>query len=87
MMKSLLAVTILSSVVPAIATSYYPARLEDPKAIYLTQDNFSVKGDGVADDSVVLQQAINTVQEKSSQGILFVPAGRSHWSQTQARRF
>jgi len=76
MRKKLLAAAILSSVVPLLASSYYPARLDDPKAIYLTQDNFPVKGDGIADDSAALQQAINRIQEKTNQGILFVPAGR-----------
>ena len=81
-MRALLAAAILSSVVPLFATSYYSARLDDPKAIYLTQDNFPVKGDGVADDSAALQQAINTVQEKTNQGILFVPAGRYRLTKT-----
>ena len=82
MRKTLLAAVLWSSVVPAFASSYYPARLDDPKAIYLTPDNFSVKGDGIADDSAVLQQAINTVQEKTNQGILFVPAGRYRLTKT-----
>jgi sugar lactone lactonase YvrE len=84
MMKTLLAAAILSSVVPLplSASSYYPARLDDPKAIYLTQDNFPVKGDGVADDSAGLQQAINTIQERTNQGILFVPAGRYRLTKT-----
>jgi hypothetical protein len=62
--KTLLAAAIFSSVVPLLASSYYPARLDDTKAIYRTQENFSVKGDGIADDSAVLQQAINQIQEK-----------------------
>ncbi len=82
MRKTLLAAAIWSSVVPLFASSYYPARLEDPKAIYLTPDNFPVKGDGIADDSAVLQQAINTVQEKTNQGILFVPTGRYRLTKT-----
>jgi len=84
MMKTLLAAAILSSVVPLplSASSYYPARLDDPKAIYLTQDNFPVKGDGVADDSAGVQQAINTVREETNQGILFVPAGRYRLTKT-----
>ncbi|MFZ0883106.1 MAG: glycosyl hydrolase family 28-related protein, partial [Candidatus Acidiferrales bacterium] len=57
-------------------TSYYPSRLDDPKAIYLTPENFPVKADGLADDSAALQQAINKVQETTNQGILFIPAGR-----------
>ncbi|MGA8500846.1 MAG: glycosyl hydrolase family 28-related protein [Candidatus Sulfotelmatobacter sp.] len=82
MRKTLLAAAILLSVVPLLASSYYPARLDDPKAIYLTQENFAVKGDGIADDSAVLQQAINQVQEKTNQGILFVPAGRYRLTRT-----
>jgi Pectate lyase superfamily protein/SMP-30/Gluconolactonase/LRE-like region len=82
MRKTLLAAAILSSVVRLLASSYYPARLDDPKAIYLTQENFSVKGDGIADDSAVLQQAINQIQEKTNQGILFIPAGRYRLSKT-----
>ena len=81
-MRALLAAAILASVVPLFATSYYSARLDDPKAIYLTADNFPVKGDGVADDSAPLQQAINTVQEKTNQGILFIAAGRYRVTKT-----
>jgi hypothetical protein len=82
MRKTLLAAAILSSVVPLLASSYYPARLNDPKAIYLTQENFAVKGDGISDDTAVLQQAINQIQEKTNQGILFVPAGRYRLTKT-----
>jgi len=47
--------------------------LKTRKAIYLTPDSFPVKGDGTADDSQALQQAIDRVQEKTNQGILFIP--------------
>jgi len=82
MMKTLLTAAMFYSVVPLFATSYYPARLNDAKAIYLTPDNFPVKGDGIADDTAVLQQAINKVQEKTNQGILFIPAGRYRLTRT-----
>jgi hypothetical protein len=82
MRKTLLAAAILSLAVPLFASSYYSARLNDPRAIYLTPDNFPVKGDGIADDSAVLQQAINQIQEKTNQGILFVPAGRYRLTKT-----
>ncbi len=81
-MKIILALAMFSSVVPLFAGSYYAARLDDPRAIYLTQDRFPVKSDGIADDSAVLQQAINTVQEKTNQGILFIPTGRYRLTKT-----
>jgi hypothetical protein len=81
-MNALLATAILLSAVPVFASSYYPGRLDDAKAIYLTPQNFPVKGDGIADDSDILQQAINTVQEKTNQGILFVPSGRYRLTKT-----
>lgn len=82
MVKTLLAAVFMLSSVPVFAASYYPARLDDPKAIYLTSDNFAVKGDGVADDTAALQQAINKVQEKTNQGILFVPSGHYRLTKT-----
>jgi hypothetical protein len=68
--------------VPLLGTSYYPARPNDAKAVYLSPDNFPVKGDGIADDSAVLQQAINKVRETTNQGILFVPSGRYRLTRT-----
>ena len=80
---ALLTVAMLSSGVPLHGgTSYYPSRLNDPKAVYLTADNFPVKADGIADDSAGLQQAINKVQETTNQGILFIPAGRYRLTKT-----
>jgi hypothetical protein len=80
---ALLTVVMLSSVAPLHGgTSYYPSRLNDPRAVYLTSDNFPVKADGIADDSSGLQQAINKVQETTNQGILFIPAGRYRLTKT-----
>ncbi len=82
-MKTLLLLAaILSTAGPLFGSSYYPARSNDPKALYLTADNFPVKADGIADDSAVLQQAINMVRETTNQGILFVPAGRYRLTKT-----
>ncbi|MGH9528553.1 MAG: glycosyl hydrolase family 28-related protein [Terriglobales bacterium] len=67
---------------PLFGASYYPARIEDAKAVYLTPDNFPIRGDGIADDSDALQQAINKVQETTNQGILFIPAGRYRLTKT-----
>src|SRR5580698_3971450 len=83
MMKTILAAAaMLSTAVPLLGTSYYPARPKDAKAIYLSPDSFPVKGDGIADDSAVLQRAINKVRETTNQGILFVPAGRYRLTRT-----
>src|ERR1019366_4069769 len=54
----------------------YPIRLDDAKAVYLTPDKFPIHADGVADDSSAIQQAIDQVQEKDGEGIVFLPSGR-----------
>jgi sugar lactone lactonase YvrE len=71
---------ILLGVAPGWAASYYTTRLNDPKAVYL--DAFGVRGDGIADDSDAIQQAINKVQETVNQGIVFVPEGRYRLTKT-----
>src|SRR5215472_17520703 len=60
---------------PSKAVSYYPVRLEDSKAVYLTPDSFPVHGDGVTDDSAPIQAAIDRAAEHG-EGIVFVPSGR-----------
>ena len=83
MLKVLLAVLAMwCSTETLLATSYYSGRLEDKKAIYLTPDTFSVKGDGVADDSSAVQLAIDRVRETTNQGIVFVPTGRYRLTKT-----
>ena len=72
--KSLLVFLLLAS--PIDAQSYYPLRLDDPKAVYLTPENFPVHADGITDDTEALQSAINKVQETTGEGIVFVPSGR-----------
>src|ERR1700731_355880 len=74
------AVLVLAS--PLFGTSYYPKRLNDPKAVYFSSEDFQVKGDGVADDSAAIEQAINKFQEARQQGIVFVPAGRYRVTKT-----
>ena len=64
------------------AASYYTLRLDDPKAVYLTPENFPVHGDGVADDSAAIQQAIDKVQQTTSEGVVFVPEGRYRLSKS-----
>jgi sugar lactone lactonase YvrE len=64
------------------ANSYYTGRLDDPKAVYLTADQFPVHADGRADDSDALQQAIDKVQDTTNQGIVFLPSGRYRVTRT-----
>ncbi len=67
---------------PLAGASYYPVRLDDPSAVYLTAKKFSVRGDGIADDSDAIQSAIDQVQATRGQGIVFIPEGRYRISRT-----
>ena len=62
--------------------SFYPERLDDPAAVYLTQENFPVHGDGVGDDSTALQQAIDKVASSTGAGVLFIPKGTYRLTKT-----
>src|ERR1700683_2405541 len=56
----------------ANAASFYPVRIEDAKAVYLTPDNFPVHGDGAGDDRA----------SEHGEGIVFVPSGRYRLTRT-----
>jgi hypothetical protein len=73
---------LLCAVAPTFGSSYYTARPNDAKAVYLDRGGFSARGDGVADDTDALQRAINKVQEITNQGIVFIPSGRYRVSRT-----
>jgi sugar lactone lactonase YvrE len=75
-------IVLLGAGLPSRGQSYYAARLDDPKAVYLTQDRFPVRGDGVADDSAAIQAAVDKVQETTGEGILFIPEGRYRVTRT-----
>src|SRR5208283_2616372 len=75
-------IVLLGSCLPSRAASYYPARLDDPKAVYLTQDRFPVRGDGNADDSAAIQAAVDRVQATTDEGILLIPEGRYRVTRT-----
>src|SRR5919199_4164342 len=64
-MKTLFTVLLLAGCCAPIApaASVYTSRLPDARAVYFTPDRFAVHGDGVADDTAALQEAINKVQE------------------------
>src|ERR1035437_9569114 len=59
----------LAAAVPACPASYYPQRLEDPRAVY-------VAGPSGGDDTTALQQAIDRVRETGGQGIVLLGPGR-----------
>jgi sugar lactone lactonase YvrE len=81
--KSVLAWSFITSTLlsPGLlnAASIYTTRLDDPAAVYLTPESFPVRGDGVADDSDAVQQAIDKV---ASGGILFIPRGTYRLTKT-----
>jgi hypothetical protein len=62
--------------------SYYPQRLDDAKAEYLIPSNFSVHGDGKADDTEAIQQAIDKEEETNHEGVVFIPSGRYRITKT-----
>jgi hypothetical protein len=83
MLKMLLETAmILTLALASFASSFYSARPEDAKAVYLSHETFPVSGNGIADDSDAVQQAINKVQETTDQGILFIPSGRYRLTKT-----
>jgi Pectate lyase superfamily protein/SMP-30/Gluconolactonase/LRE-like region len=67
---------------PAPAASFYPERLDDSRAVYLTARDFAVHADGVTDDAAPVQAAINRVQETTRKGIVFIPEGRYRLGKT-----
>src|SRR5215469_15522700 len=75
-------VALLVLVLPLKAASYYPLRLDDPKAVYLTKEPFGVKADGSSDDSAAVQAAIDRVESQYGEGIVFVPEGRYRITRT-----
>ncbi len=59
----------------AWAVSVFTTRLDDPKAVYLTAQEFGAHADGKADDSAAIQAAIDKAESSVREGIVFVPAG------------
>jgi sugar lactone lactonase YvrE len=70
-----LSLTLFSFTAAFAASSYYPERLEDAKAVYVTSGNFPVHGDGQVDDTNAIQRAINQQQETNGEGVVFIPSG------------
>ena len=81
-MLSTLACLALAHVPSWASTSYYPVRLDDPKAVYLTPESFSIHGDGVSDDAPAIQQAIDEAAATTDRRIVFLPSGRYRITRT-----
>src|SRR4051794_18488506 len=77
-----LGIALLAVALPLCAASYYGARIDDAKAVYLTKSDFGVAADGKADDTGAIQDAIDKVQETTGEGILFIPEGRYRLTRT-----
>jgi len=83
MKKSVLfAMLLLGVSSAAYAASVFTTRVDDPKAVYLTVQEFGVHGDGKADDSAAIQAAIDKTDTKATEGIVFVPSGRYRLTRT-----
>ena len=72
----LVLVLALGPTVAARADSCYRQRPDDPRAVYLTNEQFGAHADGMADDSDALQQAIDRVASTTRQGVVFIPEGK-----------
>ena len=83
MKKSLLSAMLLLGISsPALAASVFTTRLDDPKAVYLTAQDFGAHGDGKADDSAAIQAAIDKAESNAREGIVFVPSGHYRLTRT-----
>jgi Pectate lyase superfamily protein len=67
--KYLLSFILWCAVTLAHSASFYPQRLEDPQAVYVTPSSNG-------DDTATLQQAVNRVQAATHQGIVLLAPGR-----------
>src|ERR1700739_2237114 len=81
-LQFLLALVLLSSSTLFASSSYYPQRLDDPAAVYVTSPAFSVHPDGVTDDTAALQSAIDKIAETTHEGVVFLPSGRYRLTHT-----
>jgi polygalacturonase len=83
MKKVLLPALLLLGVFPpAFASSVFNSRLDDPKAVYVTAQEFGSHGDGKADDSAAIQAAVDKAGSNAHEGIVFVPPGRYRLTRT-----
>jgi hypothetical protein len=73
---SIFLVLALYPTLPSRADSCYRQRPDDPRAVYLNDDQFGAHADGVGDDSGALQQAIDRVASTTRLGVVLIPEGK-----------
>ena len=66
-----LAALLAASAASAASLSAYQSMPEDPRSVVVR-----AKGDGKADDSAAIQEAINRAANKGEGGVVFLPSGR-----------
>ena len=66
----------------AFAASAFTTRLDDPRAVYLSREQFGARADGTADDTAAIQAAIDKAEGGAHEGILFIPSGRYRLTHT-----
>ena len=83
-MKKFLVCALLPGIISsfASASSVFTTRLDDPKAVYLTVQEFGAHGDGITDDTAAIQAAIDKAEGGVREGIVFVPSGRYRLTRT-----
>jgi hypothetical protein len=81
-MTLLCAMLLIGTSSSAQAASVFTTRLDDPKAVYLTADQFGMRGDGKSDDTAAIQAAIDKAAAGGREGLLFVPSGRYRLTRT-----
>ncbi len=74
---ALLVATSLTAPAWAQQASVFPAAPDEPRAVTV-----KARGDGKADDSAALQQALDTARDTTRHGIVFLPSGRYRISRT-----
>jgi len=66
----------------AFAASVLTTRPDDPRAVYLTAQEFGAHGDGATDESAAIQAAIDKAENNAREGIVFIPQGRYRITRT-----
>ncbi|MBA4090189.1 MAG: gluconolaconase [Sphingobium sp.] len=77
MTAALLAATTLATPAWAATVSVFPVAPEEPTAVTV-----QASGDGRADDSAAIQQALDQARDKTGHGIVFLPSGTYRISRT-----